>query len=281
MSYKDLLVYLDASDSCAYRVEAAVALAKREGARLTGLAMVLESSISSYIGIDFPTSLSEAQKEIVETSAAHAVAGFETVAQQAGIDYQTRLHECPATKAASGLAFFARHADLTFLGQPNPDSAARAFQESLLDTVLHRSGRPVYVVPYIGRIPHKSRHAVIAWDGSKKAVRAVNDAIPLLKARDKVDILVVNPKPRGDTFGGQQGENLASHLARHGITATVVKLVLPDMSVDTVILNHIADTGADLLVMGAFGHSRLRERAFGGVSHSILQQMTTPVLMSE
>jgi len=243
MAYKDILVHLDDTEMCAARVEASVALAKREGARVTGLAMALESTISTYIGIDFPG--------------------------------------CPATKAASRLAFFARHADLIFVGQPNPDSAGRAFQESLLEAVLHSSGRPVYVVPYIGRFERKTRHAVIAWDGSKKAVRAVNDAIPMLMARDEVDVLVVNPEKRSDEFGGQQGENLVDHLARYGINAKVVERSHPELGVDTVILNHIADTGADLLVMGAFGHSRLREKAFGGVTNAILHQMTSPVMMSE
>ncbi len=281
MSYKDLMVHLDSSDLCAERVSAAIALALREGARLTGVAMELESTISTYIGIDFPSSLTEAQKDIVKKSAASALEKFETAAREAGIEYEMRTLRCQATKAASRLAFFARHADMTFIGQPNPDSAGRAFQESLLEAVLHRSGRPVYVVPYIGRFEAKIRRAVIAWDGSKKAVRAVNDAIPMLAAREQVDVLVVNPKTRSDDFGGQQGENLVDHLSRHGIKASVVERTHPEVSVDTVILNYISDVGADLLVMGAFGHSRLREKTFGGVTNSILNQMTVPVVMSE
>lgn len=212
MSYKDLLVHLDDSAICAERVAAAIALAKRDNARLTGLAMELESTISTYIGIDFPSSLTAAQQAIVEKAAGSAVAKFETAAKAAGVDCAVRVVKCPATKAASRLGFFARHADMTFVGQPNPDSAGRAFQESLLDAVMQHSGRPVYVVPYIGRFEAKTRKAVIAWDGSKKAVRAVNDAIPMLKARAEVDVLVVNPKPRSDAFGGQQGENLVGHL---------------------------------------------------------------------
>lgn len=281
MAYKDILVHLDDTEICVARVDAAIALAKREGARVTGLAMALESTISTYIGIDFPASLTEAQAEIVKKSAESAVAKFEAAAEEAGVEFAVRVVKCPATKAASRLAFFARHADLIFVGQPNPDSAGRAFQEALLEAVLHTSGRPVYVVPYIGRFERKTRRAVIAWDGSKKAVRAVNDALPMLIARDEVDVLVVNPKKRSDEFGGQQGENLVDHLARYGINAKVVERTHPEVGVDTVILNYIADTGADLLVMGAFGHSRLREKAFGGVTNAILHQMTSPVMMSE
>ncbi len=281
MAYKDVLVHLDYSEACIARVAAAIALAKREGARLTGVAMALETTVSTYIGIDFPTSLTEAQQEIIEKSTKNAVARFEAAVKAEGVDYAVRVIRCPAGKAASQLAFFARHADLIFIGQPDPDSTGHAFQESLLDMVLHSSGRPVYVVPYIGRLEHRASRAVIAWDGRKKAVRAVNDAIPMLKVRDKVDVLVVNPKKRDDDFGGQQGENLADHLKRHGVNAEVVRITHPEIGVDTVILNYVSDVGADLLVMGAFGHSRLREKTFGGVTVSILQQMTVPVLMSE
>ncbi len=281
MAYKDLLVHLDDSDICAARVEAAVALAKREGARVTGIALALESTISTYIGIDFPASLTEAQQEIVQQAAQSAVDKFSAAAQAAGVDFDTRIITCSATKAASRLAFFARHADLIFVGQPNPDAKGYAFKEALLEAVLHKSGRPVYVMPYIGRYSAKTRRAVIAWDGSKKAVRSVNDAMPLLQARDNVDVLVVNPKKRDEEFGGQQGHNLVQHLLRHGVNASVVEQIQPELSIDTVILNHLSDSGADLLVMGAFGHSRLREKAFGGVTHSILHQMIVPVLMSE
>lgn len=281
MSYKNILVHLDDSDACAERVEAAVALAKRQDARVTGIALALESTISTYIGIDIPSSLTAAQQVLVDEAAKRAVDKFEAAASEAGVEFVSQTVNCPATKAPARLAFFSKHADLTFMGQPNPNDRGAPFLESLMDGVLQNSGRPVYVVPYIGRPHMKIRKAVIAWDGGKKAVRAVNDAIPLLQGRNEVVILVVNPKERGKEFGGKQGENIAAHLQRHGVNAIVDYQIAPDLSTDTVILNYLADSGADLLVMGAYGHSRLRERAFGGVTESILHQMTAPVLMSE
>lgn len=281
MTYKNILVHLDDSDACAERVEAAIALAKRQDARVTGIALSLESTISTYIGIDIPSSLTAAQQLLVDEAAARAVAKFETAASDAGVEFVSQTVSCPATKAPARLAFFSKHADLTFVGQPNPNDRGASFQESLMDGVLQNSGRPVYVVPYIGRPHMKIRKAVIAWDGGKKAVRAVNDAIPLLQGRSEVSVLVVNPKERGKEFGGKQGENIVAHLKRHGVDASVDYQIAPDLSTDTVILNYLADSGADLLVMGAYGHSRLREKAFGGVTESILHQMTAPVLMSE
>lgn len=281
MAYKDILIHLDDSKACVERIDAAVALAKRQEARLSGIALALKSTISTYIGIDFPASLSEAQQAVVQKSAESAISKFRNAAKEAGVEYVDEIVRCSATKAPARLAFFARHADLTFLGQPNPDAAGFAFQEGLLEGVLFGSGRPVYVVPYIGRPNMKIRKAVIAWDGGKKAVRAVNDAIPLLQGRSEAIILVINPEDRRGAHGDRPGEDIAAHLQRHGIKTTVERQSYPDLSPDTIILNYLSDAGADLLIMGAFSHSRLREKAFGGVTNTILHQMTTPVLMSE
>ncbi len=110
---------------------------------------------------------------------------------------------------------------------------------------------------------------------------AVNDAIPLLKGRGETTILIINPNERRGVHGKNPGHDIAAHLEQHGIKTKVVCQTFKDASTDTVILNYLTDAGADLLVMGAYSHSRLRERAFGGVTNTILHQMTTPVLMSE
>ncbi len=281
MPFQDLLVHIDDSDVCGERIEAAIALAKRQDSGLTGVALALKSTISTYIGIDIPASLTDAQQEIVQKAAESAVAKFEDACKKAGIKYNSKIDACSATKAPSRLAFHARHADMSFLGQPNPDDPGASFQESLLEGVLFASGRPIYIVPYVGRPHMKIRKAVIAWDGGKKAVRAVNDAIPLLKGRSDAIVLVINPESRTGAHGDVPGQDIAEHLERHGIKAVVDRLHMPDAAPDTLVLNYLADSGADLLIMGAFGHSRLREKAFGGVTNTILHQMTTPVLMSE
>lgn len=282
MALKDLLVHLDDSESCAARLGAALALAKRQNASVTGVALALESTISKYVGIDFPKSLNEQQQEIVSKAADSAIAKFEKAAAAAGVKSTSKRIQCGATKAPAQLSFHARHADMTFLGQPNTHEPGGSFQEALLDGVMFASGRPVYIVPHIGRFEMPVRKAVIAWDGGKKAVRAVNDAIPLLEGRGgEVIVLVINAEQRHGTHGERPGEDIAAHLARHGINAKVERQTIAEISVDAAILNYLSDISADLLIMGAYGHSRLRERAFGGVTSQILQQMTTPVLMAE
>ncbi len=281
MAYKDLLVHIDDSPACAERVNAAVALAKKQDASVTGIALALKSTISTYIGIDIPASLTEKQQQVVQEAAQAAVTGFEDAAKEAGVKFRSEIITCSATKAPARLSFHARHADIAFVGQPNPDEAGATFKESLLEGVLFASGRPVYIVPYIGRPNMKIRKALIAWDGGKKAVRAINDAIPLLQGRAEVIVLVINPEKRQGAHGDKPGTDIAAHLERHGIKTKVDRHTAPDASADTLILNYLSDSGADLLIMGAYGHSRLREKAFGGVTNTILHQMTTPVLMSD
>jgi nucleotide-binding universal stress UspA family protein len=282
MAFKDLLVHLDGTAIGAHRVDAALALAKRQEASVTGVALALESTISRYLGVEYPASLTEAKQKIVRDAADAAIAKFEAAAKTAGVKCAAVRITCDATEAPGQLSFHARHADMTFMGQPNVNEPGTSFQQSLLDGVLFASGRPLYIVPYIGRLETSVRKAVIAWDGGKKAVRAVNDAIPLLQGRPgEVVVLVINAKDRAGAHGDEPGVDIAAHLARHGIAAKIERQEIREISPDIAILNFLADTGADLLIMGAYGHSRLREIAFGGVTNAILQHMTTPVLMSE
>lgn len=282
MAFKDLLVHLDDSAACSHRIDAVLALARRHEASVIGMALALESTISRYVGKTFPSSIDQAQRDIVKSAADSAIAKFEKAAADAGVKHSTECISCTALTAPAELSYHARHADMTFLGQPDVTESGAGFQESLLDGVLFGSGRPVYVVPYIGRFQVPVRKAVIAWDGSKKAVRAVNDAIPLLKDRGgEVVVLVINPEARKSVHGEHPGEAMAAHIERHGISAKVKIENVNEISVDAAILNFLADASADLLIMGASGHSRLRERAFGGVTHGILRGMTTPVLISE
>jgi len=281
MSFQNLMVHLDDSKACSYRIEAAISLAKRQNAQLTGIAIALKSTISNYIGFEIPSSFGEAQQKLVEEAVGTSVNNFEKMAKEADIKYSSKIIKCDATKAAALLSFHARHTDLCFLGQPNPDEPGSSFRESLLNSILYASGRPVYVVPYVGRPNPKIRNAVIAWDGSKKAVRAVNDAIPLLKGRGEATILIINPNLRKGVHGKKPGKDIAAHLECHGIKTKIICQTFQDANTDTVILNYLSDAGADLLIMGAYNHSRLREKAFGGVTNTVLLQMTTPVLMSE
>lgn len=281
MSYSEVLVHLDYMKASADRVKAAIALAKRTDAQVKGVALALQSTMNSYLGIPLNASLNETQKNEVELAAKKLVSDFEQAAADAGVTSKSEIIRTGATQAPAQLAFHARHADISVMGQPDPDHDSAAFIESLYEGVLFGSGRPVYLVPHYGRIEFKDRNAVIAWDGGKKAARALRDAIPLLKGRGKATVLVINPETRVGAHGDNPGHDIAAYLSAHGVETKVDSFSNKDIPAETLILNYLADKGADLLIMGAYGHSRLREKAFGGVTNSIMHQMTAPVLMSD
>ena len=140
------------------------------------------------------------------------------------------------------------------------------------------AGRPALVVPYIGAGKTIGARPMVAWDGGREAARAVNDAMPMLERAKSVVVLTVNPKKRD--HGQEPGADIALHLARHGIKVEAQHLEVRDMSVADTILSRMADQGIDLLVMGAYGHSRIREWVMGGTTRQIFANMTVPVLMS-
>ena len=281
MTMKNILVHLDNSKACEHRVEAAIALAKRQGGHVTGAAIALRSITANYIGIQIPKRFLEDQQQLIDADAQTAADTFTLSTKAAGVESTTEIIYTNAARAADRLAYMARSMDITFLGQPNPDEDNRSYMAQLLEGVLFDSGRPIYLVPYIGRIEMTHRNAVLAWDGGKKAARAINDALPLLQGRGKVTLLMVNGKHSSVRKDHQPGEDMLRHLHSHGIDAQLENISLQDIKTDAAILNYLSDAGADLLVMGAYGHSRLRERAFGGVTHNMLQCMTTAVLMSD
>jgi nucleotide-binding universal stress UspA family protein len=141
------------------------------------------------------------------------------------------------------------------------------------------SGRPILVVPHNGETTSLGEHSVIAWDGSREAARAVTDAIPLLKLSKLVQVLIINPQRQGDAHGEEPGADIALFLSRHGIKIEVATR-FGGHSTGATILTACKELGADLLVMGGYGHSRFREMIMGGTTRTILERMTIPVLMS-
>ncbi len=277
---KDILVHLDDSDVCTHRIRTALSLAKKHDAHVVGVALKIKSTIAEYISEALPSGFHEAQHEAVELSANKAIKRFELEAKEAGISFSTNIIAESAAKAPNVLASYARHTDITIIGQTNEESGGAGFNTALMDAALLETGRPIYLVPYVGKKNQPVKTAVVAWDSSSKAARAINDAIPLLQDREETIILIINSGERKNSHGNEPGVDIVAHLARYGINARIEIQTVTGIGVDTAILNFLADSGADLLVMGAYGHSRLREKAFGGVTHNILKNMTVPVLMS-
>jgi len=280
MSYKDLLVVLDSDKASRGRMELAAALAERYAAHLVGLYPLPIPEAPRHFGYYDPALLDPFFRELREK--AREVCdkereAFEHAASLRALSAEWRVAEAAAE---SDPALHARYVDLTILGQLDPDGGDSELVRPRPEHVTLASGRPILVVPYAGHFETVGRRVLIGWNATREATRAVNDAMPLLIEADVVTVLTIDAREGPDGHGELPGADISLHLARHGVKATVERTVSAGISAGDVLLSRAADLGADLLVIGAYGHSRVRELLLGGATRSILQSMTLPVLMS-
>lgn len=274
MGLKDILVYLDDGDSNSERIKAAFALAKRHDARLT--AITLASLIPEHLKI----SDNDMRANYAEQAAQQRATDFIDATELEGILSSARVIQGKGTKAAAEIAKYARNFDLVMLRQANPENRNHVIVEEIAQQVILLGGRPIFFMPYIGAHHIPCKKAMIAWDGTPAASRAVHDALPLIKTIDKVIILVVENNMKKTTKGEPLADDLASHLKRHGVNAKVRRVNAGTFDVPTVILNEIAENDVDLLVMGGYGTPSLKQKIFGGVTRTLLASMLIPVMMS-
>ena len=276
MDYKTILVHLDRSARRSERLELAFTLADRYDAHLVGLFALSTARMPSYVRADTSTILIAAQDRYRAEAAGEAEAAFRAaMARHQGVKAEWRSSNADALGAAR---LNARYSDLVIAGQRERDADAGLAPE-FVDELVLSAGRPVLFVPYGGRFSDTGKRALVAWNASAEAARAVADALPLLARAESVDVVVFETGRVGD-HGEEPGADAALYLARHGVRATVSKYGSPDVDIGSQILSRAADTGADLIVMGAYGHSRMRELILGGATRTILESMTAPVLMS-
>jgi nucleotide-binding universal stress UspA family protein len=172
----------------------------------------------------------------------------------------------------------ARYADLTVLG---PDVlAGGTLKEKTIEGALFSSGKPLLLVPEGSSPTLKPKRVLVAWDSRIEASRAVRESLEMLKGADDVRLVLVDPVQGEEYHGEEPGADAAAYLARHGVKLTIDRLPRMNRSVADVLRQHAQDTATELMVMGAYGHSRLRERLFGGVTKSMLDQSSVPILMA-
>ncbi len=279
MPFKNLLVHLDDSAPCAGRLEAAIDLALAHGAHLTGLYVIAEPELpGSVLGLLPPSTLAE-HRRAREDLARQAATRFAQATARPGLVADCRTERCAEVHVPATLALHARYSDLTVLGQPEPGNGIPGARRIVEDCIFG-SGRPVLVAPFIGAQPTLGQRVMVAWDASREATRAVNDALPILERAAAVEVAVINPDARAFGHGAQPGADIALHLARHGVKVTATHTEARDIAVGEALLSLLADRGCDMLVTGAYGHSRFAEFLLGGVTRLLLNSMTVPVLMS-
>jgi nucleotide-binding universal stress UspA family protein len=275
MAIKDLLLNLATGINDDTAIDYAVSLARTFEAHLAGVAFAYDAIPPAMLAGELPPTWIEEFHREAEEAAQAAVKKFEKAAAGAGISTQSSWLSAGLTGPAELFGRMARRFDLTVVRQAEPGNGTPASE--VIEAALFETGRPVLVVPYIQKGGAKFERVMVCWDGSRSAARAAGDAMPFLERAKVVEVAMVTAHGKSDDT---PGADIAQHLARHGVTVEVKQIIAPDAKTADVLLSHAADTSADLLVLGGYGHSRLREFMLGGVTRSILDTMTVPALMS-
>jgi len=278
MKICEILVHLDNAPRAEARLAIAASLARQHAAHLTAL-QVIDVAVPVMAmgdgggGGAVIAELMEQMRQSALAAGQKLKTAFEAALAREGIMGEWRQVE---GTTAEILALHGRYADLVVLGQDDPEGD----NAGVLEAVLFDSGRPVLAIPFAGKFTKIGKRVLVGWNASREATRAVHDALPILAKAESTTIFLANPKRGLGAHGDEPGADIARHLARHGLKVEVAKAVADDVSDSALLLNHASDMGADLLVMGAYGHSRLREFILGGVTRSLLREMTVPVLLS-
>ena len=273
---KDIVVNLSVDPSRDVAGNYAISLADAFGAHLAAVAFSYEPIIPPTIMGTVPVSFIDAQRAQSDKAAKDALAKFDEAARRAGLSFESRALTASLAGGADMFGRIARRFDISVIGQSEPNTVAP--EELVVEGALFSSGRPVVVVPYIQKGGLKLDRVMVAWDGSRNAARAVADAMPLLAKAKTIDVVIVATDKGKD--GEIPGADIAQHLARHGLKVDLKRIVAPDTDVANTLLSHAADTSVDFIVMGGYGHSRLREFILGGATRGILSAMTVPALLS-
>ncbi len=305
MAINDIILHLGPDSRSTARLDTAVALAKAHDARITGVFVKAEPGAPEYWWLAFGKEGAAEWLSTLEKLSAEAEEAFHARIEQEGLESEWRLMDGNPTDA---MLTCARYGDLTVTGQTNPDEPS--YDSNMPDHLVLGAGGPVLVVPYVGSFNEIGRRVMVAWRGTREAARTVHDAMPILERAESVIIYSVNPEDEGHVAGA----DICTHLARHGIKSEASHVVLGpeaeavspvlktvggfgfqqrgawsqqtqrpaigEMDVGDALLSAVADHSIDLLVLGAYGHSRIRELALGGATREILGSMTIPVLMS-
>jgi len=277
MSFNDIIVYVDGTEAAKARVAFAVALAKEQDAHLIGVAFAPKALLPLY-GADVGFADMTEVLEGVKSQGEAALKNFEACAAAAGISAEGRLMQGMSEEFPHDFASFARQVDLTIFGQPRHGDPLIG-QYALVERCLFASGRPVMIVPAAPAEISLKETIVAAWDGSAEAARAFNDALTFLKPAKRVVLLVGVMDGTGEA-GEPATDDMVAHLKRHGVSVEVARVPASEGDIGRLLLSQAKALRADMIVMGAFHHSRWREFILGGVTLTMLEEATIPLFMA-
>ena len=270
MSLADILVHIDSTPNCPARLEVAIRLARRHRATLTGLYVIAHQYYQPR------------QQGATEEAADAARKLFRAGTAEAGVEAHWHCVDWSVigVSVAEIINHHAHYTDLVVVGQTLPGAAGKGLPADLPERLILGAGRPVLVVPYAGTFPTLGERVLLAWKAGRESTRAVNDALPLLKAARQVNLLAVNSSANYGDDSESLCANICQHLVRHGVTANADQVLAATASVGDTLLNRVYEEGFDLLVMGAYAHTPQGTLVLGAVTKHLLKDMTVPVLMS-
>lgn len=278
MSFRTVIVHVDDNLHCKQRLDAAIRVSLDFSASLADLYVVSAPELTPSVAALLPADVVARRLHETGDAQGRAEAMFrQTTAAAAltAIDWRA-----PSGKPVVAAVAHARCADLAVIGQPDPDQPDFAFLEELAQAVALSAGRPALIIPYVAPVASLGQRVLIAWDGGCEASRAVGDALPLLSRGKGVTVMVLHSEPEGRVADTAATSRLVDYLHSHGIDARVEHSNVTDISAGEQLLSQAADLGVDLIVLGAYAHTRLRELILGGVTRTMLRSTTAPVLMS-
>jgi nucleotide-binding universal stress UspA family protein len=275
MSLNDIIVHVDSAEATKARVEFAVALAKDHRAHLLGIAFAPTTLLPLY-GADVGLADMSEVLDGVKAQGEAALQALKARAAADGVSVEGRLMQGMSEEFPREFACSARHVDLAIIGQPR-DGDPLLGQYALVERCLFASGRPVIIVPAAAEKIEVAGTVVVAWDGSAEAARALNDALTFLKRPKRVVLLVGVPEEGSEPPGV---DDMVAHLGRRGVAADLVRFSTAEGDIGKTILSKAKELHADMIVMGAFHHSRWREFILGGVTLTMLEEATIPLFMA-
>ena len=279
MSFKTILVHIADDDAGRARAAAAADAAEAFGARLVGLAAAAQPAPVVAEGSAFAAGVWAEQAADHERAAQAAADAFAAAMEKRGLSCETRVVGGFEDTAGAALAVSGRYADLTVLGGRDAVHS-RALADSLIDGALFDTGSPVLVIPAAGAPATLGKRPLIAWDGGPLAARSAHDALPFIAGAEEVRVAVARTYFGMARHGEEPGADVARWLAAHGASVSVEVLEPGDRSVPQALADSAKAGGCDMIVMGAFGHSRLREAIFGGVTSDMLNEPPLPLFMA-
>jgi nucleotide-binding universal stress UspA family protein len=274
---KDIIVNLEHRTARDPARDFAISIAETCDAHVAGVALAYAPDFPGYVMLEIPSDIVPQMIAESEKAALAAIERFEAAAKRRLISAEHRLLKSIGADAPLVLSTLARRFDLSVFMQSEPDGVDN---NDMIETSLFESGRPLIVVPYIQKEGLRLDRVVCCWDGSRAAARAINDGLPLLVKATTVDLLIVLNEKTNSSPNEIRGAEIAKHLARHDVKVQIVTVPAADIDVANAILSYVADVSGTLIIMGGYGHARLREVILGGVTRDMLKSMTSPVFMS-